>query len=148
MRYLTSCVSWEARQFYFSLAYFLTYTYMCTHTHICVCACSVTSVMSNSLRPYGLQPARLLCSGISQARILEWFDISFSRGSSRPSDWTWVSCIAGRFFTNWATREAHVCVCVCVCVCVHARVSVIGVGTGNLPYIYVCTYIYVYKIGV
>ena len=25
--------------------------------------------------------------------------------SSRPSDWTWVSCIAGRFFTVWATRE-------------------------------------------
>ena len=22
-------------------------------------------------------------------------------------DWTWVSCIAGRFFTIWATREAH-----------------------------------------
>ena len=22
-------------------------------------------------------------------------------------DWTWVSCIAGRFFTNWTTREAY-----------------------------------------
>ena len=32
--------------------------------------------------------------------------ISFSRGSSRPRDWTCVSCIAGRFLTNWATREA------------------------------------------
>ena len=27
----------------------------------CLRACSVTSVVSNSLRPYGLQPARLLC---------------------------------------------------------------------------------------
>ena len=26
----------------------------------------------------------------------------FSRRSSRPSNWTGVSCIAGRFFTNWA----------------------------------------------
>ena len=43
--------------------------------------------------------------GISQSRILEWVAISFSRGSSGPRDWTWVSCIAGRFFTNWATRE-------------------------------------------
>ena len=37
--------------------------------------------------------------GILQARILEWVAISFSRASSRPKDRTWVSCIAGRFFT-------------------------------------------------
>ena len=29
-----------------------------------------------------------------------------SRGSSQPRDWSQVSCIAGRFFTIWATREA------------------------------------------
>ena len=45
--------------------------------------------------------------GISQARILEWVAISFSRGSSRPRDQTWVSCIAGRVFIVWATREAY-----------------------------------------
>ena len=43
---------------------------------------------------------------IFQVRILEWVTISFSRGSSQPRDWTWVSCIAGGFFTSWATREA------------------------------------------
>ena len=43
--------------------------------------------------------------GVLQARILEWVAISFSRGSSQPRDWTWVSCVAGRFFTVWATRE-------------------------------------------
>ena len=32
---------------------------------------------------------------ISQARILEWVAISFSRGSSWPRDWTQVSCLAG-----------------------------------------------------
>ena len=42
--------------------------------------------------------------GIHQA-ILEWVAIPFSRGSSQPRDGTWVSCIAGRFFTIWATRE-------------------------------------------
>ena len=31
--------------------------------------------------------------GISQARTLEWVAISFSRESSQPRDWTWVSCI-------------------------------------------------------
>ena len=44
--------------------------------------------------------------GIFQARILEWAAISFSRGSSQPRDQTWVSCIADRCFTIWATREA------------------------------------------
>ena len=44
--------------------------------------------------------------GILQARILEWVAFPFSRGSFQPKDWTQVSCIAGRFFTNWATREA------------------------------------------
>ena len=36
--------------------------------------------------------------GISQARILEWTAISFSKESSWPRDWTWVSCIANRCF--------------------------------------------------
>ena len=36
--------------------------------------------------------------GIFQARVLDWVAISFSRGSSRPRDWTHVSCIAGRCF--------------------------------------------------
>ena len=44
--------------------------------------------------------------GIFQARILEWVAISFSRGSSQPKDRTQVSCIAGRRFILWATREA------------------------------------------
>ena len=46
--------------------------------------------------------------GIFQTRILEWIAISFSRGSSRPRDWTQVSCTAGRLFTVWAPREAHI----------------------------------------
>ena len=44
--------------------------------------------------------------GILQARILEWVAFPFSRGSSQPRDWTQVSCIAGEFFTSWATRKA------------------------------------------
>ena len=45
--------------------------------------------------------------GIFQTRILEWVAISFSRGSSRPRDRTLVSCIAGRRFTVWTTRESQ-----------------------------------------
>ena len=68
---------------------------------------------------------------ILQARTLEWVAIPFSRGSSWPRDQTHVSCIAGGFFTVWATRKAqprnktlklfksvvvrnHLSVCLCV----------------------------------
>ena len=44
---------------------------------------------------------------IHQARVVEYVVIPFSRESSQPRDRTWVSCIAGRFFTIWATREAQ-----------------------------------------
>ena len=40
-------------------------------------------------------------------RILEWVDCPFSSGSSRPRNWTGLSCIEGGFFTNWAIREAQ-----------------------------------------
>ena len=45
--------------------------------------------------------------GISQARILKWVAISFSRGSSQPRDRTLVSYTAGRLFTIWDTRESE-----------------------------------------
>ena len=45
--------------------------------------------------------------GILQARILEWVDFPFSRGSPQPRDQTQVSHISGRFFASWATKEAH-----------------------------------------
>ena len=45
--------------------------------------------------------------GVFQARVLEWVAISFSMGSSQPRDQTWVSRIAGRRFTIWATSEVH-----------------------------------------
>ena len=38
--------------------------------------------------------------------IFEWVAYPFSRGSSWPKNQTGVSCIAGGFFTSWATREA------------------------------------------
>ena len=44
--------------------------------------------------------------GILQAKILEWVTIPFSRGSSWPRGETQFSCIAGGFFTIWASREA------------------------------------------
>ena len=38
--------------------------------------------------------------GISQARTVEWVDISFSRGPSWPKNWNCISCLASGFFTT------------------------------------------------
>ena len=59
------------------------------------------SVVSDSLWPHDYTIYEIL-----QAWILEWVAVPFFRGSSQPRDQTWVSCIVGRFFTSWATREA------------------------------------------
>ena len=56
--------------------------------------------------PMACSPPGSSVHGIFQARILEWVAISFSRGSSQPRDQTQVSCITGRCFNLWATREA------------------------------------------
>ena len=29
------------------------------------------------------------------------------RGSSQPRDWSWVFCVAGRFFTVWVIRDVY-----------------------------------------
>ena len=47
--------------------------------------------------------------GIFQARILEWFAISFSRGSFQPRDWTHISCTGRWILYHWAMREAPTC---------------------------------------
>ena len=66
------------------------------------------SVMSNSLWPMDCSPPGSSVHGFLQARILEWVAISFSRGSSQPTDLTQVSCIVDRLYTDRATREAQV----------------------------------------
>ena len=45
---------------------------------------------------------------ILKARILEWVSFPFSRGFFQPRDQIQVSCIVGKFFTSWATREAPI----------------------------------------
>ena len=73
------------------------------------CCCLVAKLCPTLLWPHGLYslPGSSV-HGIFQARILEWIAISFSRESSLPRNWPRVSCIAGRFFTDWAMREEEV----------------------------------------
>ena len=57
--------------------------------------------------PMDCSPPGSFVHGAFQARNLEWVAISFSRGSFWPRDQTQVSCIVGRHFTIWATKEVH-----------------------------------------
>ena len=67
--------------------------------------CLLLSHVQLFVTPWTVAHRAPLSTEILQARILEWIAIPFSRESSRPRDRAWVSHIAGRFFTIWATRE-------------------------------------------
>ena len=99
---------------------------VCERMHACVCACvlvqpackQVGVAMRTCMRAKSLQSSLTLCDpvdyslpgssvhGFSKQEYCCGLPCPPSRGSSRPRDRTWVSCIAGRFFTIWATREA------------------------------------------
>ena len=83
------------------------------------------SVVSNSLwprgtvhgilqAPQGLNPSFPHCRRVlyhlshqGSPRIPTWVTYPFSNGCSQPRNQTGVSCIAGRFFTSWATRKPY-----------------------------------------
>ena len=70
---------------------------------LCPAVCDLTDCSS---------PPGSSVHGIFQARVLEWVAIPFSRGSSRPRDWThvsWVSCIAGRILTTEPLGKSFSC---------------------------------------
>ena len=55
--------------------------------------------------------------GIFQARILKWVAISCSRGSSRPRDWTCISCVPctrSGFFTTAPPGKLHLELAYCL----------------------------------
>ena len=56
--------------------------------------------LTDSCSPMDCNPPGSSVHGISQARILEWVAISFSRDTSQSRDQTYISCITGRFFTT------------------------------------------------
>ena len=66
--------------------------------------CESHSVVSDSLE-CSLPGSFVI--GMLQERMLEWVTFPFSRESSQPMDQTQVSCIAGGFFTIWATSSVQ-----------------------------------------
>ena len=66
---------------------------VCVKESVCVCVCArARSVVSNSSDPMDCSQPGSSVHGIILARILDWVAISFSRGSSRPRDWTYILC--------------------------------------------------------
>ena len=77
------------------------------------------SLLQGIFPTQGSNPGFLHCRWIQyqlshkgSPRILEWVAYPFSSRSSQPRNWTRVSCIAGGFFTSWATRETHMHICI------------------------------------
>ena len=71
------------------------------------------SLLQGIFPTQGLKQGLPHCSGIlyqlshkGSPKILGWVAYPFSSRSSWPRNRTGVSCIAGRFFTNWAIKEA------------------------------------------
>ena len=72
----------------------------------CCCCCLAAKLCPTHCDPMACSPPGYSAHGISQARILEWVPISFSRGSSRPRDWTFISCIGRQILYHWVIWEA------------------------------------------
>jgi len=75
----------------------ITFSPLCLVAQLCLTLCD----------PMGYSLLSSSVHGIPQTRILEWVAYPFSRETSWLRNRTGVSCIAGRFFTSWATREVH-----------------------------------------
>ena len=74
----------------------------------CTCACAQSYL--TLCDPMDCNTPDSSVDGIFQARILEWVAVFYSRGSSRPRDWTHTSCnsCVGRWILNyWATWQAQ-----------------------------------------
>ena len=84
----------------------VSYSGLCPHSQKKKSKMLLSQSCLTLFNPMDYSPPGSSVHGILQARILEWITISFSRGSSWSRDRIQVSCIAGRFFTIWDTREA------------------------------------------
>ena len=86
-------IQWNKSEKERQILYDITCIHVCMHVCVYPTNCSI---LGSSFQ------------GTLQSRILKWVAISFSRVFSQARELTQVSCIAGRFFTIWATWEAYI----------------------------------------
>ena len=73
---------------------------------LCAVLCLVAQSCPTLCDPMDCSPPGFSVRGGSPGKNTGVFS---SVGSSWPRNQTRVSCIAGKFFTSWATKEAHIC---------------------------------------
>ena len=69
--------------------------------------CLIAKSCSTLWDPIDCSPPGSSVHGISQARILEWVTLSFSRRSSQPKEWTHISYIGRWVPYHWATSSVQ-----------------------------------------
>ena len=87
-----------------------------SYVYVYHCCCVFTSIMPDSVWPYGLQLGRLFCPCDSLGKSTGVGCHAFLRRSSRPRNQTHVSCIAGRFFTAEPLGKPVLCIHIYICV--------------------------------
>jgi len=76
---------------------------------LCMCMCTCVCMISHVqlfVTPMDCSPPGPSVHGISQARILYWVAISYSKGSSQPRGWipiSCISCIGRQILYHWTT---------------------------------------------
>jgi len=70
------------------------------------CCCLVAQPCPTLCDCVNCSPPGFPVHGIHQARILEWVDLSFSRGSSLFRDQICIACLGRQILYLWATRHS------------------------------------------
>ena len=118
------------------------WSWVCVCVCVCVCVgmycCLVAKSCLTLCNPMHCSPPGFSVHGISQARILKWVAISFSRRSipTQRLNPPFLNCQADWILYYWATWEAmdmyiyahfytctHTCVYICMCVLMYACIS-------------------------
>ena len=94
--------------------YGIEYIYLSIYIYIS-CCCLVTQSCLTFCDPMDCSSPGSCVHGISQARILEWVAISFSRGSSQPRDQTCVFYTGRQILYCWAPREDYIYIYIWIC---------------------------------
>ena len=92
---------------------------------VCVCVCCVCGLVTKLCLTLATQGTVAHQAPLSMGFFRQeyWSGLPFSSPGNLPNlgikpgfpVLQVVSCTAGRFFVDWATREAHIYLCVCVC---------------------------------
>ena len=93
-----------------------------------------SSIPGTEPRSPALQVVLYQLSHQGSPRILEWVAYPFSSRSSQPRNRTGVSRFVGRFFTNWAIREALIYYGPGIFLSPSVLITMLWVGTLIIPF--------------